>query len=148
MNGEVGGPNNFEGLPPEPAQSPEQVAEQAPGQAVEQQRPAAAEAGAGKRVPQPGSTTDITQLMQQQAAPTALPADQTAPAGPVSSVTADLTAADADLIEKEWIERAKSIVAKTRDDPHLQKSEMSKAKADYIQKRYKKIIKTDDTVTA
>lgn len=47
------------------------------------------------------------------------------------------------IIEKQWVERAKAVVAATRDDPYKQKSEMSKVKADYIQKRFAKTIKAD-----
>lgn len=63
---------------------------------------------------------------------------------PISSATADLPAHDTDLIEKEWVERAKHIVAQTQDDPFKQKNEMSKAKADYIKKRFDKTIPVDD----
>ncbi len=52
---------------------------------------------------------------------------------------------DADLIEKEWVNRAKVIIAKTKDDPHLQNEEISKYKADYIKKRYNKDIKVSGT---
>jgi hypothetical protein len=60
-------------------------------------------------------------------------------------VTKGLGAQDADLIEKEWVERAKSIVAQTQDDPYKQKNEMSKIKADYIKKRFNKSIPIEDT---
>ncbi len=56
-----------------------------------------------------------------------------------------LVAADADLIEKEWVDKAKEIVAKTQNDPHTQKEEISKVKAEYMEKRFKKTIKTDST---
>lgn len=66
-------------------------------------------------------------------------------ASPVSSPkTSKLPAADKNLIEKQWVQKAKEIVADTKSDPHKQKSEMSKAKADYIQKRFKKTVRTDD----
>jgi hypothetical protein len=138
-----GGPN-FE-QPSQPEIVP-QGAEQADGPVIEQQRPASQEAGVGKRAPQPGSTaTDLPAIPQiPSATPPVPPTDQTTSAKPVSPVTADLKADEADLIEKEWIERAKSIVNKTRDDPHRQKDEMSKVKADYIQKRFNKTIKTDE----
>ena len=58
-----------------------------------------------------------------------------------SSSTAGLTAEDADLIEKTWIEKAKQIVAETRGDPYTQNKEINKVKADYIKKRYNKDIK-------
>jgi hypothetical protein len=59
--------------------------------------------------------------------------------------TSGLTAKDADLIEKEWIVRAKNIVAQTQDDPYKQKNEMSRIKADYIKKRFNKTIPIEDT---
>lgn len=59
-----------------------------------------------------------------------------------------LTAAEIDRIEKEWIDRAKSIVSKTQDDPFEQNTAMSRVKAEYIKKRFNKTIPTDDTVTA
>ena len=37
---------------------------------------------------------------------------------PVSSTT-PLVAADEDLIEKEWVDKAKQIIEQTRDDPHI-----------------------------
>jgi hypothetical protein len=62
-----------------------------------------------------------------------------------SPISASLPAQDADLIEKEWVVRAKSIVAQTQDDPYKQKNEMSKIKADYIKKRFNKTIPVEDT---
>lgn len=51
-------------------------------------------------------------------------------------------AADVDLIEKEWVDRAKLIVSKTRDDPHEQESEVGKLQAEYLRKRYGRDINT------
>lgn len=48
---------------------------------------------------------------------------------------------DTDLIEKEWVIKAKHIVAQTAQDPYLQNKEMSKVKADYLKKRYNKDLK-------
>lgn len=48
---------------------------------------------------------------------------------------------DADLIEKEWVEKAKSIVAQTKNDPRQQNFEMSKIKAEYMKQRYNKDLK-------
>jgi hypothetical protein len=61
------------------------------------------------------------------------------------AISAGLPAQDTDLIEKEWVLRAKSIVAQTQDDPYRQKKEMSKMKADYIKKRFNKTLPTEDT---
>lgn len=50
-------------------------------------------------------------------------------------------AADEDLIEKEWVEKARKVIAETKHDPHLQEAEVSKLQADYLQKRYGKTVK-------
>lgn len=63
--------------------------------------------------------------------------------GAVSSFAPQI-ADDVDLIEKEWVMKAKEIVAKTKDNPNLQSSELSKFKADYLKKRFNKDIKTSD----
>jgi len=47
-----------------------------------------------------------------------------------------LTAGDDDLIEKEWVEKAKKIVSETHDDPYMQDEAVSQLQADYINKRY------------
>lgn len=49
-----------------------------------------------------------------------------------------LTAGDDDLIEKEWVDKAKQIIASTKDDPHLREQEVAKLQADYLRKRYGK----------
>jgi hypothetical protein len=51
---------------------------------------------------------------------------------------------DGDVIEKEWVEKAKQIVAHTRQDPYRQTKELHKFKAEYMQKRYNKTIEAVD----
>lgn len=53
-------------------------------------------------------------------------------------------AEDADLIEKEWVDRAKQIVEHTREDPHEQQRALSHMKADYLKKRYNRDIKISE----
>jgi hypothetical protein len=48
---------------------------------------------------------------------------------------------DDDLIEKEWVDKAKRIVERTRDDPHQQSEQLTMVRADYMKKRYNKTIK-------
>jgi hypothetical protein len=62
-------------------------------------------------------------------------ADNTQPA---AVPTAALIADDVDLIEKEWVNKAKAIVDSTKDDPYKQNKELNRVKADYIKKRYNK----------
>jgi len=50
---------------------------------------------------------------------------------------------DGDLIEKEWVDKAKKIVENNRHDPFKQSEELTVFKADYMKKRYNKNIKVD-----
>ena len=47
-----------------------------------------------------------------------------------------LVAADEDLIEKEWVDKAKKVINDTRHDPHQQEEKVSKLQSDYLKKRY------------
>ena len=58
-----------------------------------------------------------------------------------SAVVLPAIADDLDLIEKEWVIKAKAIVAATVGDPHRQTIEINKMKADYMRKRYNRDIK-------
>ncbi|MFZ1257967.1 MAG: hypothetical protein WAQ25_00675 [Candidatus Saccharimonas sp.] len=52
------------------------------------------------------------------------------------SSSTPLVAGDDDLIEKEWVDKAKKILAETKDDPHRRETEISKLQVEYIRKRY------------
>ncbi|HVV25418.1 MAG TPA: hypothetical protein VHC21_00050 [Candidatus Saccharimonadales bacterium] len=75
------------------------------------------------------------------------------PAAPVSQATDDVTSTskskssklikDDDLIEKEWVDKAKRIVERTRDDPHQQSEQLTMVKADYMKQHYDKTIKVN-----
>lgn len=70
------------------------------------------------------------------------------PASQQATVPSDdnnpLTAADEDLIEKEWVDRAKKVIAETKHDPYEQEKAVSRLQADYLNKRYGKTIKLQD----
>lgn len=46
-----------------------------------------------------------------------------------------------DVIEREWVVRAKQIVLETKNSPYQREVEVGKLQADYLQKRYGKQIK-------
>ena len=80
-----------------------------------------------------------------------LPVTPSATHGPVDlptvpTITGGVQAAadDSDLIEKEWVNKAKQIVERTREDPREQSKELTVFKADYMQKRYNKTIKLSE----
>ena len=75
------------------------------------------------------------------AQPLTNPDSQTVP----SDDNATLIANDDDIIEKEWVDKAKKIIAETKDDPYRREVEISKLQIEYIRKRYgRKIGKVED----
>lgn len=125
--------NNYR--PPENFQSAEKkLPEKAPDSAIE---------FTGE---QPG--TSAIQPSAQPIAPPVVSAPMPAPASTVPIPTLDtnpLSAADDELIEKAWVDKAKKIVQETKADPYSQESEVSKLQADYIKKRYGKDIRVNNT---
>ncbi len=105
---------------------------------------------AGGIVPGPSkpSQIDPPPLAPQQSPSIPAPQNTTTPAtGPIPIPVNDAlpsAAEDSDLIEKEWVNKAKYIVESTKNDPHLLNKELNKFKADYIQKRYHKQLKVSD----
>lgn len=57
----------------------------------------------------------------------------TTPSTPPS--TNPVSASDGNVIEKEWIEKVKQVIASTSDNPHAQQKEISRLMADYVLKR-------------
>ena len=55
---------------------------------------------------------------------------------PVVNSGSPLVAADEDLIEKEWVDKAKEIILHTKDDPHARTQKVNELQRDYLQKRY------------
>lgn len=76
------------------------------------------------------------------AIPTGAAGSQTDDSSTTKSTTSKVLKDD-DLIEKEWVDKAKRIVEQTRSDPHRQSEELTLVKADYMKKRYNKTIKVE-----
>lgn len=71
------------------------------------------------------------------------------PQAPVDDVAvvhddAPLLAADEDLIEKEWVDKAKKIILETKDDPYAREAAVTRLQADYLRKRYGKELGSAD----
>jgi hypothetical protein len=82
-------------------------------------------------------------------AATAAPASQPAqPAGgsPTAqpATSGPLVAADEDVIEKEWVDKAKKIIHETKDDPHGRTERVNELQRDYLKKRYNKELETSE----
>lgn len=87
-------------------------------------------------VPQAAPVTPPVQATRPQHDDAAAQPAAVAPTGPAM-------ADDNDLIEKEWVQQVKRIVSSTAHDPYQLSQQFSQLKADYMQKRYGKTIKSD-----
>ena len=58
----------------------------------------------------------------------------------VQPVTDDspIVAGDEDVIEKEWVDKAKKILEETKDDPYGRSERVNQLQRDYLKKRYNK----------
>ncbi len=110
-----------------PNEAPVRGAERAPAREVVSQN-----SGQPTYVP-------VTTAPQQASVATQKAGSTAAAKGPTQGNPA--IADDADLIEKEWVAKAKQIVKKTKEDPYNQNKELNVFKADYMKKRYGKDIK-------
>jgi len=92
------------------------------------------------QLPQPVSPTANVPVKnddEQTPSPVSVPANISGS----QAGTGHLQAEDLDLIEKEWVLKAKQAVDNTQGDPYEQNNELNKIKADYIKKRYNRTIK-------
>lgn len=91
-------------------------------------------AEASARVSDAAAAATATAIAQPVAPVQAPPPDPTPTAG------TPLVAADEDLIEKEWVDKAKEIIEQTKDDPHARTQKVNELQRDYLQKRYGKVV--------
>lgn len=103
---------------------PEELEQAAPGERIAQ---------AASAVAQASTPAVVIPIIPQQVTAT--------PATDLTQSTNPPIADDVDVIEKEWVEKAKDIVAKTRSDPHMQTVQLTTFRHDYMKKRYGKEIK-------
>lgn len=68
------------------------------------------------------------------------PVDPVTPAPGMTQPVTDspAIAGDEDVIEKEWVDKAKKIIAETKDDPVGRSNRVGELKKDYLQKRFNK----------
>ena len=133
----------MEQTPSSPGRSPELPTVSLPSNGETlgaEQRPEVANEGAVERQETRGGSAPVDNGAPAAAIPTPI----TAPPQPVStagdtaqtSVILPTVANDDDLIEKEWVDKAKKVLAETRDDPYLREQEVNRLQADYLLKRY------------
>lgn len=132
-----GNPEVGPAIPQGPESLPLPMPEQGPEQQRSMERPAEQEqktgAGAGDTPPPLPPPPPV--------APPPPPQDATPATSYGSNDDNPATAGDDDLIEKEWVDRTKKIIAETKHDPYEQERAFTRLQADYIRKRYGKEIK-------
>lgn len=131
--GEIPQQEQFEAPLPLPAEGQERQTERT----LEQQT--GQETAPAKQTPQFPTPAPVAPPAAQQTQAT-----QADSSSKQAASTSGIVADDVDLIEKQWVERAKNIIAQTQDDPRKQKDEISKVKVEYIKKRFNKTIPVDD----
>lgn len=65
-----------------------------------------------------------------------LVADDTVSADASAISDSPMAASDDDLIEKEWVDKAKKIITETKEDPYKRDEAVSQLQKDYQKKRY------------
>jgi hypothetical protein len=137
-------PNSSESGPQFELPKPPEGLEKQREQAMEKQVPQ--ESKQARRAPTASQPATLAPIPAP--GPVAIPVEdvQTIQKGQAIDDTG-LKADEADLIEKQWVNKAKAIVVQTQDDPYNQKKEMGKVGAEYIKKRFNKTIPTDDAVS-
>jgi len=133
--------------PADPMQAGVQPQAPNPGQnqaSVQPMMPPAAPPLASPQVADPMAmpapqAADIAGTQAQQNAQASIPTDVVATTkNPAAKIIEDK-----DLIEKEWVEKAKKIVDANSGDPYKQSEQLTAFRAEYMQKEYNKTIKTD-----
>lgn len=109
---------------------PERAAEQAPAPAM---TPAGADAGPAATPTPPKLTAD--QVAAAIAAAPGPGASAVAPATTTSTAN-PVTAADVDVIEPEWVDKAEQVVQSHYGDPYGEEEAIEALQEDYLQKRY------------
>ncbi len=130
----------------EPRQTGATGGERAPVQAGEILPAAPGELGGSlnrERIIEQRPEIGIVQAEAAQVAMPALPTPIVVAPDDASLAQADdsqLAAKDDDLIEKEWVDKAKKILAETKDDPYRREQAINKLQIEYVRKRYGRII--------
>jgi len=92
----------------------------------------AAEAGA--------RIADVSAQAAAAAGTAAQPATPQNPTTGQAMSATPLVAADEDVIEKEWVDKAKEIIEQTKDDPHQRTQKVNELQREYLNKRYGKVV--------
>lgn len=91
-----------------------------------------------------GAASHLQQSQQATTLPAPMVTGQDDTAAAPAADDSPIVAADEDLIEKEWVDKAKKVIAETKDDPYRRELEVKRLQLDYVKKRYGKSIGAAD----
>lgn len=120
---------------------PAPMPEQAPVSANPESAPAAPEQAPAAPERAPAANTSAAVALPAIPLPLPTPPTTGSDVTATSQSVVPSASDDTDLIEKEWVHRAKQIVERTRDDPYKQSEELTVVRADYLKQRYDKSVK-------
>lgn len=112
---------------------PEGVVAQVPERVVMTE---AVPAGSPGSAPPPQVAAAASKLTAADVAAAIAAVPGPAPVAPTSGTPVPGSAADADLIEPEWVAKAEEVVAAHQGDPYGEEEAIEELQQDYLQKRY------------
>lgn len=98
--------------------------------------------GAAELTPQPSTASGQASQMTAASQPPALQATPVASvadashAGNPPAVTGPMLAADVDVIEPEWVDKAEQVIKSSQGDPYSEEEAVEDLQRDYLKKRY------------
>lgn len=117
--------------PAVPSEGTPQAAPERPSRGAEQlPNPNQAIGGQGAQLPP----------VQLPVVPDEPPVPASASLTSTTTVDTPLIADDVDVIEMEWVNKAKQVIKAHKDDPHAQEEAVEQLQIDYLKKRYGKEI--------
>jgi len=130
-------------LPPPTEQSPVQF-EQAPVENAPSINPEVSPGLSHESAPSPSQAVPMPMTIPLPQAPATTTTQDASTTQDDQQVKDSKLIQDKDLIEKEWVNKAKAIVERTRDDPYKQSEDLTNLKADYMKREFNKTIKLNN----
>jgi hypothetical protein len=92
----------------------------------------------------PAAMPPVASQPPMQALPPAALPNAAVPLPQMSQAALSAPAPDesSDSLDEEWVNKAKAIVEKTKNDPYTESQELGKMKAEFLRIRYNKQVKT------
>ncbi len=142
-------------MQPEFAPSPRPIEQAPPSPGVSYEIPAAGQTPEILPAASPEQRIETRPSAELAPPPPPVPPMPTQPVPPVPQQSTSVTLADDaavnpmaanddDVIEKEWVDRAKQVILQTKDNPFAREKAIGELQRDYLMKRYGRQIGSSD----